>query len=85
MGKLFLLAPMQHTAAVVTGAVASDHVSNIIGPAGKRSLSQSLLNSFHTMPKPKPTVDRCWGEMESDDETGEKRPAIKCDFIVPKQ
>ena len=49
-----------------------------------RSLSQSLLQKIFAY-KPKPEVERCWGEFEIDDNTGEKRPAISCDFIVPEQ
>ena len=49
-----------------------------------RSLSQSLLQKIFAY-KPKPEVERCWGELEIDNDTGEKRPAISCDFIVPEQ
>ena len=49
-----------------------------------RSLSQSLLQKIFAY-KPKPEVERCWGELEIDDDTGEKHPAISCDFIVPEQ
>mmetsp|Transcript_10775 Transcript_10775/g.23873 ORF Transcript_10775/g.23873 Transcript_10775/m.23873 type:complete len:257 (+) Transcript_10775:105-875(+) len=77
------IAIILYAATIITGATSNDVLGTNIrlrSSVGQRSLSQSLLHSW----KPKPEVDRCWGEIETDEETGEKRPAIKCEFIVTK-
>ncbi len=49
-----------------------------------RSLTLNLLNALPFY-KPKATVKGCWGDVEVDDETGEERPVIVCEFNVPEQ
>ena len=49
-----------------------------------RSLTTSLLSALPFY-KPRAKVKGCRGEMETDDEAGEERPLIVCEFIVPEQ
>ncbi|KAL9186183.1 hypothetical protein ACHAXT_005421 [Thalassiosira profunda] len=75
-------------AAAVAGAIAN-HDEEAAGPSAhllgssNRRLTQSLLEYFFTMSQPR--VDRCWAVTAVDDATGEERPAINCDFTVPKK
>eukprot|EP00581_Thalassiosira_minuscula_P006596 CAMPEP_0183703720 /NCGR_PEP_ID=MMETSP0737-20130205/1361_1 /TAXON_ID=385413 /ORGANISM="Thalassiosira miniscula, Strain CCMP1093" /LENGTH=250 /DNA_ID=CAMNT_0025930517 /DNA_START=21 /DNA_END=773 /DNA_ORIENTATION=- len=80
MGK-FPLPLVLHAATVGNMAASAGASNSFAGPVAQRSLSQSLLR-FFTIPQPK--VDRCWWDMEVNDETGENTASIKCDFIVPK-
>lgn len=82
IGTLFFaLVILQATSITRAGTMEDDVDYNIMH---HRSLSQSLLQKIFSN-EPKPEVERCWGELEIDDDTGEKRPAISCDFIVPEQ
>lgn len=81
MNKVFL--PLTLPAAAVRGATEYQADSNIHPDSsiGRRSLTQSIL---HSLFRARPKVNRCWGEMETDDVTGERRPTITCEFFAPK-
>ena len=82
MGKVF--PPLTLPSTAVHGAMTYQYQvdSNIQQDSfvGQRSLTQSILHSlFRTTPK----VNRCWGEMDTDDITRERRPTITCEFFAP--
>ena len=67
--------------AVVGSAIVGSSMDGVGGQ--HRSLTKSLLNALPFY-KPRAKVKGCWGE-EITDETGEERPVIVCEFIVPEQ